>query len=258
MTDPIVKQMKHQIVLAAHAAGEGHIPSALSILDLLWVLYDKVMKLDPLRLDDPAMDRFILSKGHASLALYAVLAQKRILPREALASFCKYDSALGGHPNCNKIAGIEASTGSLGHGFPMAVGMALGSKIRKIENRVFCLIGDGESNEGTVWESALLAAHHQLSNLCCIVDYNHSTDRALKVGDLAHKFVSFGWEARVINGHDHAEILGALELRHGSKPVVVVAETTKGSGVSRMENEPAWHHRSPSDLELQEIIGELI
>lgn len=258
MPSQLLNKMRRQIVVAAHSAGEGHVASALSILDILWVLYDCVMKFDPQKPNDVMMDRFILSKGHASLALYSVLAEKGFFTTEDFETFCKYDSRLGGHPDCNKINGVEASTGSLGHGFPMAVGLALGSKIQNIDNRIFCLIGDGESNEGTIWESALLASHHKLSNLCCIVDYNHSTDRALNVGDLAEKFRSFGWEAIIIQGHDHNEIYGALRRQPNGKPTIIVAETIKGFGVKRMENEPAWHHRSPNNEELKEILEELV
>ncbi|MFZ2956805.1 MAG: transketolase [Candidatus Ozemobacteraceae bacterium] len=257
MTNQHVKKIKRQIVLTAYSMGEGHIPSALSILDILWVLYDRVMKFDPCRPNDLMMDRFILSKGHASLALYSVLAEKGFFPSENLTDFCTYGSKFGGHPDCNKIPGVEASTGSLGHGFPMAVGLALGSKIRRINNRIFCLIGDGESNEGTIWESALLASHHELSNLCCIVDYNHSTDRALKVGNLAEKFASFGWQAVTIQGHDHKEIHDAFRNQSKDKPTMIVAETIKGCGIARMENSPAWHHRSPTSEELKEILEEL-
>ncbi len=249
--------MKRQIVQASYTAGEGHVPSALSILDLIWILYDQVMNVDPGRPNDPLLDRFVLSKGHASLALYAVLAEKDFFPSDSINTFCKYDGALGGHPDCNKVPGVEASTGSLGHGFPIALGIALGSKIRNINNRIFCLIGDGECNEGTIWESALLAAHHQLSNLCCIVDYNHSTDRALKLGDLCSKFKSFGWETLSIRGHDHEEIYRALNYRNTERPLVIVAETIKGYGVKRMANEPAWHHRTPTNDELKSILEEL-
>ncbi len=257
MSGALLKKLKRQILLAAHSAGEGHIPSAYSVLDLLWVLYDRVMKVDPVRPNDPTLDRFILSKGHASLGLYAVLAEKGFFPSSSLETFCAYESKLGGHPDCNKVPGVEASTGSLGHGFPMAVGIALGSRVRRFDNRIFCLIGDGECNEGTVWEAALLAAHHQLGNLCCIVDYNHSTDRALQIGDVVAKFRSFGWEALAIPGHDHEQIHRALTNRHPMHPAAVVAETIKGHGVKCMENEPAWHHRAPNDQELKEILEEL-
>jgi len=257
MPNPCLKKMKRQIVKAAHSAREGHVASAFSILDIMWVLYDRVMKIDPSRPNDLRSDRFILSKGHASLALYAVLAEKGFFPSDNFYTFCKYNSILGGHPDCRKVPGVEASTGSLGHGFPIALGVALGSKIRHFENRIFCLIGDGECNEGTIWESALLAAHHQLSNLCCIVDYNHSTDRALDLGDLAGKFKSFGWDVLTISGHDHEEIFRALNHRPNNQPLVIVAETIKGRGVKRMENQPAWHHRAPNDEELESILEEL-
>jgi transketolase len=249
--------LRRQIVQAAHAAGEGHVPSALSILDLLWVLYNRVMNLDPSRPCDPEFDRFVLSKGHASLALYVVLAEAGFFPLRELESFCQLDSKFGGHPDRNKVPGVEASTGSLGHGFPIAVGMALAGKIRSLESRVFCLLGDGECNEGTVWESAMLAAHHGLANLCCVVDYNHSTDRALSLGDIAAKFKSFGWEARSIAGHDHEAIYAALSHRPEGAPLMVVAETIKGYGVRQMEGEPAWHHRAPSDEELTAILADL-
>ena len=257
MTDSLLKKMKQQIVRSAYLASEGHIASALSVLDIMWVLYDQVMNVEPKSPDNISNNRFILSKGHASLALYVVLANKGFISLDELASFCKYDSKLGGHPDCNKISGVEASTGSLGHGFPIAVGIALGSKIQHIGNRIFCLIGDGECNEGTIWESALLAAHHQLSNLCCIVDFNHSTDRALRLGDLAAKFESFGWVVIVISGHDHEAIRQALNNIQKEKPLMIIAETTKGHGIKRMENEPAWHHRSPDAEELKSIIEEL-
>ncbi|MFA6129482.1 MAG: transketolase [Candidatus Omnitrophota bacterium] len=257
MSDALIKKMKRQIARASQAANEGHVPSAYSVLDLLWVLYDRVMKIDPKRPDDLMMDRFVLSKGHASLALYAVLAEKGFFPIEEFNTFGKYNGKLGGHPDCSKIPGVEASTGSLGHGFPIAVGIALGSKIRKFKNRIFCLIGDGECNEGTVWESALLAVHHQLSNLCCIVDFNHSTDRALQLGDLAQKFKSFGWDVLTIPGHDQEKIYRALTALHPDKPLVVIADTIKGCGVKCMENEPAWHHRAPNEQELKNILEEL-
>ncbi len=257
MDNKIINDMRRNIILTAHLAGEGHIPSSLSILDIIWVLYDRVMRLGQHQSNNISPDRFILSKGHASLALYAVLAEKGFLDSENFKDFCKYDSILGGHPDCNKIPGIEASTGSLGHGLPVAVGLALGAKIRQLDSRIFCLIGDGESNEGTIWESALLAAHYRLSNLCCIVDYNHSTDRALKVGNLAEKFTAFGWQATIVHGHDHNAIYDALSAQAPDRPTAIVAETIKGFGVKRMENAPAWHHRSPTEEELKEICKEL-
>lgn len=254
----MVKKLRRTILGMVANAGEGHIPSAFSVLDILWILYTKILKIDPMNANAPDRDRFVLSKGHASLGLYAVLAEKGFFERSNLEKFGKFDGMLGGHPDCNKISGVEASTGSLGHGFPMSVGIALGLKIKKMQCRVFALVGDGECNEGTIWESALLASHHNLSNLCCIVDYNHSTDRALLVGDIATKFNAFGWESRTINGHNHKEIYDALSCINNSRPVAVIAETVKGCGCRMMENNPAWHHKAPSKEELQNILEELL
>lgn len=257
MTDTRINRLKRQIVLATVAVGEGHIPSAFSILDILWVLYDRVLQIDPSNPKSDERDRFVLSKGHGALALYAVLAEKGFFPVSELERFATFDSPLGGHPDHNKVPGVEASTGSLGHGLPMAVGMALGMGIRRVKNRVFALVGDQECNEGSIWESALLAAHHRLSNLTCIVDYNHSTDRALILGDIAAKFAAFGWAATTINGHDHDAIYNALIRIESDRPTVVVAETVKGFGCKQMENNPAWHHRAPTQDELPGILAEL-
>jgi transketolase len=246
-----MKTLRESIIRGSHKSKEGHIPSALSILDILWVLYDKVLQ--------PNHDHFILSKGHASLGLYAVLSEKgHILPND-LNTFCSFDSLLGGHPDRNKITAVEASTGSLGHGLPIAVGVALGMKIKKSIGRVYTIIGDGEANEGTVWESALLASHQKLGNLCVIVDYNHSTDRALKVGDLTAKFTSFGWKALNIDGHNQEEILKCLRENtiNTEVPLALIANTIKGNGIKSMEHNPAWHHKSPNDEELSLLINEI-
>ena len=247
-------QLKSRIVQSAFNAKEGHIPSALSILDIVWVLYNKVMKSN--HDNETENDRFVLSKGHASLAIYAVLEELKLIPVSYLDSFCNYDSPLGGHPDCNKVPYIEASTGSLGHGMPIAVGIALGSKIKNFNNRVYCIVGDGECNEGTIWESALLASHHNLKNLTCIVDYNHSTDRALQLGDLKDKFKSFGWSSQIIDGHNHEELQTSFSQKT-ELPTALICETTKGFGIKRMESEPAWHHKCPSEEELNEILEEL-
>ncbi|MFH1446421.1 MAG: transketolase [Chloroflexota bacterium] len=253
----VINKMKRAIVTAAANAGEGHIPSAFSILDIIEVLYGRVLHIDPNNPESDDRDRFILSKGHGSLALYAVLAERGFFPTHELDRFATFESPLGGHPDRNKIPGVEASTGSLGHGFPMAVGVALALKIKQSSCRVYTLVGDGECNEGTVWESALLASHHKLDNLCCILDYNHSTDRALSIGNPAEKFISFGWESCTIDGHDHEQVNNALIRRHEGRPYVIVANTIKGYGCKRMENNPEWHHKVPAVAELTEIIKEL-
>ncbi len=256
-SDAWIRKMKRDIVAAAAKAGEGHIASAFSVLDLLWVLYDGVMNIRPEHPDDSGRDRFILSKGHAALGLYAVLLEKGFWPRERLEDFGGQASRFGGHPHRLGLPGIEASTGSLGHGFPMAVGLALGLRIQNQTARVFVLIGDGEANEGTVWESALLAAHHRLDNLVLIVDDNRSSERALGMGDLQKKFAAFGWAACTIDGHNHGAIREALCRRRAGAPAAVVARTVKGCGITEMENEPAWHHRAPNPQELTRFLEEL-
>lgn len=252
-----LNQLKKIIVESAYRADEGHIASAFSILDILWVLYDRILKINPTDSENENRDRFILSKGHASLGLYAILSNRGFFPFAELDNFGKYNRILGGHPDYRKIPGVEASTGSLGHGFPMAVGIALGMKIKKSNNKVFCLIGDGECNEGTIWESAMLAPHHKLDNLTCIVDHNHSTDRALIVDDLIEKFKSFGWEVVSVDGHDHEKIFEAINKRTMNKPKMIIAKTVKGCGSKTMENNPAWHHKSPDQKELKIIFEEL-
>jgi transketolase len=257
MTDLTLKHIRKSIIELCSKSKEGHIPSAFSILDILWVLYDRVMKYDSLRPRLESRDRFILSKGHASLGLYAILNIKGFISNKEFQSFGQFESILGGHPDRNKIPGVEASTGSLGHGMPMAVGMALALKAKKSTSRTFVLIGDGEANEGSIWESALLAAHHQLSNLTCILDYNHSTDRALRIGNVANKFEAFGWRVSEIDGHDHAAIEKCLTSCDNNNPHMVVANTIKGYGCKAMENNPAWHHKAPSEQECRELLGEL-
>lgn len=253
----IINRLKREILISVNKSSEGHIPSAFSVLDILWVLYDRILSIDPDKPDDDQRDRFIMSKGHASIALYVVLSEKGFFDKKELNNFAKYDSILGGHPDHTKVPGVEASTGSLGHGFPMAVGIALGMRIKKNKRNVFVLVGDQECNEGTIWESALLAAHHKLNNLCLIIDYNHSTDRSLSLGDLGSKFEAFGWESSLIDGHNHNDIYHSLINKKYRCPKVIVANTVKGYGICEMENNPAWHHRSPTDTELSNFLNEL-
>ncbi|HLA25863.1 transketolase [Candidatus Nomurabacteria bacterium RIFCSPLOWO2_01_FULL_42_20] len=252
-----MRRLKEKIIEMSAKSKEGHIPSALSVLDLLWVLYDRVLNISPEGASSPDRDIFILSKGHASLGLYVVLAEKGFINSKSLDDFCKFKSDLGGHPDRTKISGVEASTGSLGHGLPMAVGAALGFKIKKQKNKVYVIVGDGECNEGTIWESALLASNHHLDNLCCIVDYNHSGDRALKLGNLEEKFKSFGWTAASVDGHDQEKIYQALMKKSLNRPVAIIARTIKGHGSKIMENNPVWHHKFPKGEELDMILKEL-
>lgn len=255
--EEIIKRMKRRIVNVAHRAGGGHIPSAFSILDIVWALYNGAMNQG---------DVFILSKGHGSLALYAVLEEKKLIADDVMDSYGLMYSLLGGHPDRNKVPGVKCSTGSLGHGLPQAVGIALAMKIKGSKNKVYCLVGDGELNEGSCWEALLLAEHHKLTNLMVIVDNNHSTDRALSLGDLSKKLVAFGfftYQIHLPDVHKKGEPSTlSFALNHGmfgmaaTGPQAVIANTRKGSGCKRMED-PAWHHRAPNDQELEEILKEL-
>lgn len=237
------KKLIYRISELSFLAGEGHVPSALSILDIVWVLYNKFLKINLIKKNSPNRDFFILSKGHGCLAQYVVMEEKKIFSKEKLNTFCKYKSDFGGHPDSNKIKGIESSTGSLGHGFPFAAGIAYGNKLLKIKSKVFALVGDGECNEGSVWETCMIASHHALNNLICIIDKNKSTDRALKIDNLKSKFKAFGWHAVEINGHSHKEIQRAINIK-SKKPLAIIANTIKGKGIDFMENSPEWHHKT--------------
>ena len=243
-----------QIVDIATLKKEGHIPRSLSILDIMYVLYDKILDVNSIKENKIDRDRFILSKGHASLGLYVILDYFGLLDDD-IESFCDLNSKLGGHPT-DKINNVESSTGSLGHGLPIGVGLALAYKIKKYNGKIYVIVGDGEANEGTIWESALLANHHNLNNLFCIIDFNHSTDRAVKLGDLDDKFKSFGWDVKVIDGHNHQEILYALNNK-SDKPTCIIANTIKGKGIDMIENNHEWHHKFPNDEEYNNIINNL-
>ena len=212
-------------LMALATGDEKHDASAHSTLDVLWVLYDRVMRYDPKEPRSEDRDRFVLSKGHGPVAYYAILAAKGFFSPDILRTFEQYNSILGGHPDRNLVPGVEASTGSLGHGFPMAVGIALALRLKKSPRRVFALIGDGECNEGTIWETALLAGSQALTNLTCIIINNHSSN--LQLGDIAAKFAAFGWSARTIDGRSHTQIYEALVQVDAARPTAVVAEIQK-------------------------------
>ena len=221
-------RLDHVKHLMLQATGdEKHDGAAYSTLDVLWVLYDQILHYDAQDPRSELRDRFILSKGHGPQAFYAILVEKGFFPAAELSTFMQWQSRLGGHPNRNKIPGVEASTGSLGHGLPMAVGMALGLRLKGSERRVFVLVGDGECNEGSIWEAVLLAGHQQLANLTCIVINNHSSTPEL--GDLAAKFAAFGWSASTIDGRDHTQIYAALSSSERLHPTAVVAEIVKSA-----------------------------
>jgi transketolase len=246
-----------------HAAKASHIGSCLSAADILAVLYAKILRVDPGRPDWPERDRFIFSKGHAAAALYAVLAEQGFFPLEGLETYCCDGSPLLGHATV-ATPGVEVSTGSLGHGLPIGCGMALAAKRHKLPGRVFCLMSDGECDEGSVWEAALFAPHHKLDNLVVIVDHNKlqgfgAVDEVLKLEPLAAKWQAFGWSVRELDGHDLSalqETLSAVPFEPG-RPSAIVAHTIKGKGVSYMERRLAWHYKTPDAAQLQQALGEL-
>jgi transketolase len=245
----VIFQMKRDIITLVWMSGEGHIASSFSVLDIIWVLYSQIMKED---------DLFILSKGHASLALYAVLRQVGILTDREFYSYCRYESILGGHPDMNKVPGVVASTGSLGHGLPMAVGIAWAQKIQKYRGRVFCLIGDGEMNEGTIWESLLLADTHKLNNLQIIVDYNHSNDESVNIEPIANKVEGFNLDWDIMHGHSHGDIAYQLNYKGNDRPRLIIADTIKGYGCKTMVDNPReWHHKKIDHAQAMALIEEL-
>lgn len=241
-------------------SGEGHIPSSYSIVDIIDHLYGKVLRIDPKDPRSSERDYFILSKGHGCGALYAVLHKYGFLSDQDLLEYSTATGILGGHPDMTKVASIEASTGSLGHGFPTAVGVALGLRIQRRANRVFALMGDGENHEGTIWESANVAANLRLGNLCGIVDWNGSAAQLMPLDDLPAKWAAFGWDVVVIDGHSSDELVGTFDLLDMSpigRPKAVICKTVKGKGVSFIEGHGKWHHRVPNNEELKLISEEL-
>ncbi len=253
-------ELRKKIVSMIYKAGEGHIPSAFSIIDIVAFLYDKVLRFDPKNPNWPERDYFILSKGHGCAALYVVLEKHGFISQKDLDTKTQENGILGGHPDMTKVPGVEASTGSLGHGIATALGVALGLRIRGKKNKVIALIGDGESNEGTVWECGLVAANLKLGNLCCITDNNGSSDQILPVADLKEKWEAFGWEVYSIDGHFEKEIESVfqkIKFEFEAKPKMIIANTVKGKGVSFMEVHGPWHYRAPSKEELELIYKEL-
>ena len=243
--------LRRLVVAGLAGGGRGHLGSALSLIEILRVLYDDVLRFDPAEPDWDERDRFILSKGHGCLALYAILADKGFFSPAELDRFCHRDGILGGHPEASKIPGVEASTGALGHGLSLGLGMALAARLKRRENRVFVVLGDGEINEGSVWEAAMCAGKHRLSNLTAIIDYNKhqsyaSTREVQELEPLGDKWRSFGFSVTELDGHDVVqlrEVFARLPL-HPNRPTAMICHTVKGKGVRFAENDMAWHHKS--------------
>jgi len=256
-------RIRAQVLRMVHRAQSGHLGSSLSIADILAVLYGRILNVDPAQPDWPERDRFILSKGHAVSAVYVALAERGFFPRDWLLNYYLNGSHLPGHITYG-VPGVEASAGALGHGLPIGCGMALAAKCDDKKYRVYVILSDGDCDEGSTWEALLFAHQHKLDNIVAIVDYNKiqgfgRTKDVLDLDPLAEKWRSFGWSAREIDGHDHRQIEQALLgiPFESERPSCIVAHTVKGKGVSFMEDDVAWHYRSPDDKQLREALDEL-
>ncbi|MGH7979085.1 MAG: transketolase [Limisphaerales bacterium] len=255
-------QLRRSLLRWIHHAGAGHTGGSLSCLDILNVLYNRVLRVSPDAFGDPSRDRYVQSKGHSVEALYVVLADRGFFPEAELESLCRYQSPFVGHPT-RKVPGIEMNTGALGHGLSISVGMALAAKLDGAAYRVFTLLGDGELAEGSNWEAAMAAAHYRLDQLTVIIDHNRLqiTGRTRDVCSnepLDEKFRAFGWEVRAADGHDYAEMTLALSgPAMAGKPTCLIANTIKGRGVSFMEDNVRWHHGVPSRADLDRALKEL-
>lgn len=262
--DERARELRSTMVRILQASGRGHVASAFSLVEILRVLYDKILRCMPENPKWSDRDRLILSKGHGCLALYAILADKGFFPEEELYKFCRFDGILGGHPEI-KVPGVEASTGSLGHGLSIGIGFALNARYDRKDYRTFVIIGDGEANEGSIWEGALCAGKHGLSSLTVIVDYNkqQSYGSTFEVQDLepfASKWESFGFGTAEVDGHNVNEleaVLSSIPVKP-KRPTAIICHTVKGKGIPFMEGNLKWHHKSRiSDQEIQSLFEAL-
>lgn len=253
------KSLRRTIVRMLDHSRRGHLSPALSLVEIFRVLYDDVLKYDPANPKWAERDRCILSKGHGCLALYAILAEKKFFPEEQLWKFCNKDGILGGHPEQCKVPGVEASTGSLGHGLSIGIGFALNARYEKMDYRTFVILGDGECNEGSIWEGAMCASKHKLDNLTVLIDYNKqqayaSTFEVLNLEPFADKWKSFGFAVAEVDGHNVKELRNVLaDLPfEKDKPNAVICHTVKGKGIEFIERDLKWHHKSRiNDEEIQ-------
>ena len=263
---PVLREMAQRVrrddLQMVHRARLGHLGGDFSVTDILVTLYAAVLNVDPVHPLAAERDRLVLSKGHTAGALYATLAHCGFFARRELETFASPQSALNGHPNRTKVPGVETNTGPLGHGFPVAVGIALSARLQASPRRTFVVLGDGELQEGSNWEAAMTAAHYGLSSLFAVVDRNllqqgARTEETKQLEPLAAKWVSFGWEVREVDGHDHGQLLDTFRRPGTVRPVCVIAHTVKGKGVSFMEDRVEWHHKVPSAEQVEIALQEL-
>ncbi len=261
--DEIAAEIRYLIVQAVYSAASGHPGGSLSIAEIMAYLYFDRMNIDPANPSKPDRDRFVLSKGHACPALYAALALKGFFPKEEMTTFRKIGSRLQGHPDMNRLPGVDMSTGSLGQGISAACGMAIKGKVKGEDYKVFAMLGDGETQEGQVWEAAMFAGHYKLNNLIAFLDLNYlqidgDVRDIMNPLPLDEKFSAFGWYVQIIDGHDFKQIEVATSKAYASqKPNLIIAGTTKGKGVSYMENVAGWHGKAPNKEEYEIAVAEL-
>ena len=262
--EKIAVQVRKGIIEEVYSAKSGHPGGSLSCADILTVLYFNQMNIDEKKPDDQNRDRLVLSKGHAAPALYSVLAEKGYFDKELLKTFRKIGSNLQGHPDMNKVPGVDMTTGSLGQGISAAVGMAIASKMNKAGCKIYCILGDGEIEEGQVWEALIAASKNKLDNLCVILDNNNlqidgEIDKVGGMNNMTEKLLSFGFNVINIDGHNISSIIDAFTTAKQTKgkPTVIIAKTIKGKGVSFMENKAEWHGKAPSEEEYNTAIADL-
>ena len=259
----VCRQVRRDIINMTANAGSGHPGGSLSAVELMVSVFYNHMRVDPQNPKAENRDRFVLSKGHAAPCYYGVLAEKGFFSRDEFKNFRQLHSILQGHPDCKKVPGIDASTGSLGQGCSIAVGMALGAKLQGKDTKVFAMLGDGECQEGQIWEAAMAAAHYKLDNLTVILDHNGlqidgRNDDVMSLGNICAKFAAFGFDTVTVNGHDIDAVTAALRLPHTTgKPKFICCETVKGKGVSFMEGKSAWHGKAIPDAEFAQAMQEL-
>lgn len=256
------KELRREILKMLFTAQSGHPGGSLSCVEMLMALYYEVMNIDPKNPEKADRDRFVLSKGHACPTLYAILADLGYFPKEDLANLRQIDSHLQGHPDCNKTPGVDMNTGSLGQGISLAMGLALAAKHAKADYKIYTVVGDGECQEGLVWEAAMAAAHYKLDNLVVMLDYNKlqidgSNAQVMSLGDIVAKFNAFGFECFEVDGHDIPAIVEALKAPVTGKPKFICCNTIKGKGVSFMEDQSGWHGKVMNAEEFEKAMKEL-
>ncbi|GAB3439042.1 transketolase [Insolitispirillum peregrinum] len=262
-TVELARSIRKDVLHMVHRTRASHVGSCFSMADMLAVLYGRILRVDPAMPEHPDRDRLIISKGHSAAAVYATLANSGFFPCDWLDRYCENGGVLAGHVSHN-VPGVELSTGSLGHGLSVATGLALAAKIDRNARRAFVILSDGECDEGSIWEAALFAGHNKLDNLTVLVDYNKiqsfgRVSDVLALEPFADKWQSFGWTVQEIDGHDHSMLARTLEAlpNKAGKPGVVLCHTVKGKGVSFMEDQIAWHYKSPNDEQLEQALAEV-